>query len=221
MLHVCAALLLKKNQISSSSNTHLRHLYIIYMSLKELLYCYLFTSDLHSSYGRSAAIDPCDVRHARRNDGMRRPETQASGNCVSTTALAPACMLRGVAQRSCRCAVAGRRVPRRETSSWHTPLGRRTSTGAPRSTLTTRARASVLQDWQAPTAVAAYLTAAFDEGDRAMCFVALRTVADAHGLQTGASNAQRHRDHRSRMRSAQGHPSLGSLIARRAALTGR
>ncbi|HEY5871352.1 MAG TPA: transcriptional regulator [Candidatus Tectomicrobia bacterium] len=79
----------------------------------------------------------------------------------------------------------------------------------------------MLQDWQAPTAVAAYRTAALDEGDRAVCFVALRAGADAHGLPTGASNAQRHRDPRSRMRSTQGHPALGSLTARRAALTGR
>ena len=59
----------------------------------------------------------------------------------------------------------------------------------------------MLQDWQDPTEVAAYLTAALDEGDSAVFFVARRDVADAHGLQTVASKAQRNRDHLSRMLS--------------------
>ena len=135
-------------------------------------------------------------------------------NSVSTTALAPACMLRGVAQRSCSCPVAGIRVPRRETSSWHRPIGTSTSTGAPRSTLTKSSREAVLQDLQDPTEVAAYLTGpGLDEGDSAVFLLALRDVADAHGLQTVASKARRNRANLDRMLSEQGILLVGSLTA--------
>jgi DNA-binding phage protein len=45
-------------------------------------------------------------------------------------------------------------------------------------------RAALLQALQDPQEAAAYLTAALEEGDRAVFCMALRDVADARGLET-------------------------------------
>jgi len=74
-------------------------------------------------------------------------------------------------------------------------------------------RESLLQDLQDPKEAAAYLTAALDEGDRAVFLLALRDVTDAHGLQTVAHKAQLNRENLYRMLSEQGNPQLESLTA--------
>ena len=81
------------------------------------------------------------------------------------------------------------------------------------SKLTKSYRESLLQDLQDPKEAAAYLTAALDEGDSAAFLLALRDVADAHGLQTVAHKAQLNRENLYRMLSEQGNPQLGSLTA--------
>jgi probable addiction module antidote protein len=81
------------------------------------------------------------------------------------------------------------------------------------SKLTKSYRESLLQDLQDPKEAAAYLTAALDEADSAVFLLALRDVADAHGLQTIAHKAQLNRENLYRMLSEQGNPQLGSLTA--------
>lgn len=81
------------------------------------------------------------------------------------------------------------------------------------SKLTKSYRESLLQDLQDPKEAAAYLTAALDEGDSAVFLLALRDVADAHGLQTIAHKAQLNRENLYRMLSEQGNPQLASLTA--------
>lgn len=81
------------------------------------------------------------------------------------------------------------------------------------SKLTKSYRESLLQDLQDPKEAAAYLTAALDEGDSAVFLLALRDVADAHGLQAVAHKAQLNRENLYRMLSEQGNPQLGSLRA--------
>ena len=81
------------------------------------------------------------------------------------------------------------------------------------SKLTKSYRESLLQDLQDPKEAAAYLTAALDEGDSAVFLLALRDVADAHGLQAVAHKAQLNRENLYRVLSEQGNPQLGSLTA--------
>ena len=81
------------------------------------------------------------------------------------------------------------------------------------SKLTKSYRESLLEDLQDPKEAAAYLTAALDERDSAVFLLALRDVADAHGLQTVVHKAQLNRENLYRMLSEQGNPQPGSLTA--------
>src|SRR4030095_1436820 len=75
--------------------------------------------------------------------------------------------MRGVAQRSCCCSMAGISVPKREISSRHRPIGTSTSRGDPMPKLTKNYQESLLQALQNPQEAAEYLTAALEDGDSA------------------------------------------------------
>ena len=74
-------------------------------------------------------------------------------------------------------------------------------------------RESLLQDLQAPSEAAAYLTAALEEGDSTVFLLALRDVADARGMSVLAAKAQLNRENLYRMLSESGNPQLDSLTA--------
>jgi probable addiction module antidote protein len=74
-------------------------------------------------------------------------------------------------------------------------------------------RESLLQDLQDPGEAAAYLSAALEDGERAVFLLALRDVADAKGLSLLAAKAQLNRENLYRMLSEHGNPQLDSLTA--------
>ena len=69
------------------------------------------------------------------------------------------------------------------------------------------------EDLKDPAEAAAYLTAALEDESPDMFLVALRNVAEAHGMKRLAEGAQLNRESMYRMLSDQGNPQLTSLTA--------
>mgnify|MGYP001600588167 CR=1 FL=1 len=72
---------------------------------------------------------------------------------------------------------------------------------------------SLLEDLKDPNEAAEYLTAALEDGSPEVFLLALRDVAEAHGMQRLAEGAQLNRESMYRMLSDQGNPQLSSLTA--------
>lgn len=64
-----------------------------------------------------------------------------------------------------------------------------------------------------PAEAAAYLDAALEEGDMQAFLLALRDVAEAHGMTNAARSANLNRENLYRMLGANGNPQLSSLNA--------
>lgn len=71
----------------------------------------------------------------------------------------------------------------------------------------------LLKSLKDPSEAAAYLTAALEDGSPDVFLVALRHVAEAHGMTEVARGAQLHRVSMYRMLSENGNPQLSSLTA--------
>ena len=71
----------------------------------------------------------------------------------------------------------------------------------------------LLEDLRDPSEAAAYLTAALEDGSSDVFLLALRDVAEAHGMKRLAEGAQLNRESMYRMLSDQGNPQLLSLTA--------
>ena len=69
----------------------------------------------------------------------------------------------------------------------------------------------LLKDLTDPREAAAYLTVALHEGSREEFLLALRNVAEAHGISTLATKAKLSRESLYRTLSARGNPRLSSL----------
>ena len=69
----------------------------------------------------------------------------------------------------------------------------------------------LLEDLRDPGEAAAYLTAALEDGSPDVFLLALRDVAEAHGMKRLAEGAQLNRESMYRMLSDQGNPQLLSL----------
>ena len=74
-------------------------------------------------------------------------------------------------------------------------------------------RQGLLQDLAAPAEAAAYLDAALEEGSQEAFLMALRDVAEAHGMSGVAQGADLNRESMYRMLSKRGNPRLSSLAA--------
>ena len=74
-------------------------------------------------------------------------------------------------------------------------------------------RESLLEDLRDPAEAAAYLTAALEDEFPDVFLVALRNVAEAHGMKRLAEGAELNRESMYRMLSDQGNPQLSSLTA--------
>ena len=72
---------------------------------------------------------------------------------------------------------------------------------------------SLLEDLKDSDEAAAYLTAALEDGSPDVFLLALRDVAEAHGMKRLAEGAQLNRESMYRMLSDQGNPQLYSLTA--------
>ena len=72
---------------------------------------------------------------------------------------------------------------------------------------------SLLEDLKDPNEAAEYLTAALEDGSPDVFLLALRDVAEAHGMKQLAEGAQLNRESMYRMLSDQGNPQLSSLTA--------
>jgi len=72
---------------------------------------------------------------------------------------------------------------------------------------------SLLEDLKDPNEAAEYLTAALEDGSLDVFLLALRDVAEAHGMKQLAEGAQLNRESMYRMLSNQGNPQLSSLTA--------
>ena len=71
----------------------------------------------------------------------------------------------------------------------------------------------LLEDLRDPNEAAEYLTAALEDGSPDVFLLALRDVAEAHGMKRLAEGAQLNRESMYRMLSDQGNPRLLSLTA--------
>jgi probable addiction module antidote protein len=71
----------------------------------------------------------------------------------------------------------------------------------------------LLKSLQDPEEAAEYLTAALEDGSPAIFLLALRNVAEAHGMKRLAEGTQLNRESMYRMLSEQGNPQLSSLTA--------
>ena len=71
----------------------------------------------------------------------------------------------------------------------------------------------LLKSLKDPNEAAAYLTAALEDGSPDVFLLALRNVAEAHGIKTVAEGAQLNRVSMYRMLSEKGNPQLSSLLA--------
>ena len=72
----------------------------------------------------------------------------------------------------------------------------------------------LIESLKDPCEAAAYLSAAIEEGDRAVFLLALRNVAEAHGGMTAvAKKANLSRESLYRMLSGKGNPEIKSLYA--------
>ena len=69
----------------------------------------------------------------------------------------------------------------------------------------------LLQDLRDPREAAAYLNAAIEEGSQEAFLLALRDVAEAHGMSDVARKAHLNRESMYRMLSKRGNPRLSSL----------
>ena len=74
-------------------------------------------------------------------------------------------------------------------------------------------KASLLEDLKDPNEAAEYLTAALEDGSLDLFLVALRNVAEAHGMKKLAEGAQLNRESMYRMLSEEGNPQLSSLTS--------
>ena len=72
---------------------------------------------------------------------------------------------------------------------------------------------SLREDLKDPREAAEYLSAALDDGEPEVFLLALRDVAEAHGMKRLAEGAQLNRESMYRMLSDQGNPQLSSLAA--------
>lgn len=72
---------------------------------------------------------------------------------------------------------------------------------------------SLLEDLRDPSEAAGYLTAALEDGLPDVFLLALRDVAEAHGMKRLAEGADLNRESMYRMLSDQGNPQLSSLTA--------
>ena len=71
----------------------------------------------------------------------------------------------------------------------------------------------LLEDLKDPKEAAEYLTAALEDETPDVFLVALRNVAEAHGMKRLAEGAQLNRESMYRMLSDQGNPQLSSLTS--------
>lgn len=71
----------------------------------------------------------------------------------------------------------------------------------------------LLKALQDPTEAAEYLNAALEEDSNELFLLALRNVAEAHGMKKLAVTSQLNRESMYRMLSEQGNPQLSSLTA--------
>jgi len=72
----------------------------------------------------------------------------------------------------------------------------------------------LIESLKDPSEAAAYLSAAIEEGDRAVFLLALRNVAEAHGgMAAVAKKANLSRESLYRMLSGKGNPEIKSLYA--------
>lgn len=71
----------------------------------------------------------------------------------------------------------------------------------------------LLKSLKDPDEAAAYLTAALEDGSPDVFLLALRNVAEAHGMKSVAEGAQLNRVSMYRMLSDRGNPHLSSLSA--------
>lgn len=71
----------------------------------------------------------------------------------------------------------------------------------------------LLKSLKDPSEAAAYLSAALEDGTPEVFLLALRNVAEAHGMTKVAEGAQLNRVSMYRMLSEQGNPQLDSLSA--------
>jgi len=78
--------------------------------------------------------------------------------------------------------------------------------------------AGLKEDLLAPEEAAAYLSAALEDGSQEVFLMALRDVAEAHGISQLAREAQLNRENLYRVLSDKGNPQLSSLVALLAAL---
>ena len=72
---------------------------------------------------------------------------------------------------------------------------------------------SLLEDLKDPSEAAEYLTASLEDADPEVFLLALRDVAEAHGMKRLAEAAQLNRESMYRMLSEHGNPQLSSLSA--------
>lgn len=71
----------------------------------------------------------------------------------------------------------------------------------------------LLEDLRQPSEAAEYLTAALEDDSPDVFLLALRDVAEAHGMKRLAEGARLNRESMYRMLSEQGNPQLSSLTA--------
>ena len=71
----------------------------------------------------------------------------------------------------------------------------------------------LIEDLKEPSEAAAYLTAALEDGSPDVFLLALRDVAESHGMKQLAEGAQLNRESMYRMLSDRGNPQLSSLTA--------
>lgn len=74
-------------------------------------------------------------------------------------------------------------------------------------------RPELLNALKDPEEAAEYLNAALEEDSNELFLLALRNVAEAHGMKRLAEDAQLNRESMYRMLSAQGNPQFASLCA--------
>ena len=74
-------------------------------------------------------------------------------------------------------------------------------------------RPELLKALQDPAEAAEYLNAALEENSNELFLLALRNVAEAHGMKKLAEDAQLNRESMYRMLSEQGNPQFASLTA--------
>ncbi len=74
-------------------------------------------------------------------------------------------------------------------------------------------KAGLLEDLKDPKEAAEYLTVALEDDSPDVFLVALRNVAEAHGMKKLAKGAELSRESMYRMLSDQGNPQLSSLTS--------